>query len=181
MLETGWQAISDALDVGIIVVDAAGRVVVWNDWIARSTKLPPARVVGTRLEEHFSDIAATRIPTAIAEAFEFGSTRILTYSLNTLLPLKADDGTPILQNIVVRPVGTGDEKHCLLQITDVTVAVTRERVLRERQNARYHAIVDAVPDAIVTTAEDETIQWTNGAVERVFGYTASELLGQQLD
>jgi PAS domain S-box-containing protein len=181
MLETDWQAIPDALDVGVIVVDAAGRIVVWNDWIARATKLPSTRVVGTRLEDHFPDVAKTRVPAAIAEAFEFGSSSVLTYSLNKLLPLKADDDTSILHNLVVRPLAADGEKHCLLQITDVTVAVTRERVLRERQNARYHAIVGAVPDAIITTSEDVTIQWMNGAVERVFGYAPSELLGQKLD
>ena len=59
--------------------------------------------------------------------------------------------------------------------------MTRERVLRERQNARYHAIVDSAPDAIITTSLDRTIQWVNGAAEHVFGYAASELLSQKID
>jgi len=69
----------------------------------------------------------------------------------------------------------------LLQITDVTVAVTRERVLRERQNARYHAIVDSAPDAIITIDDSRNIHWVNGAVDHVLGYGHSELLGQKLD
>jgi PAS domain S-box-containing protein len=68
-----------------------------------------------------------------------------------------------------------------LQITDVTVAVTRERVLRERQNARYHAIVDSAPDAIITVDDNRVIQWVNGAVDHVLGYGHAELLGQSLD
>ena len=114
MLETDRQAIPDALDVGVIVVDAVGRIVAWNEWIARATRLPFARVVGTRLDEHFAGLVETRIPAAIAEAFEFGSSSVLTHSLNKLLPLKADDGTPILHNVVVRPVLTSAEKLCLL-------------------------------------------------------------------
>ena len=70
---------------------------------------------------------------------------------------------------------------CLLQISDVTVAVARERILRDRQNARYHAIVNSAPDAIITTGLDRTIHWINGATEHVFGYSATELLGQSID
>ena len=87
----------------------------------------------------------------------------------------------MLHNIVVRPLASGRATHCLLQINDVTVSVTRERVLRERQNARYHAIVDSAPDAIITTGLDRVIQWLNGAAEHVFGYAPAELLGQKID
>jgi PAS domain S-box-containing protein len=59
--------------------------------------------------------------------------------------------------------------------------VTRERVLRERQNARYHAIVDSAPDAIVTIDDNRNIQWVNGAVNHILGYSHAELLGQKLD
>ena len=82
---------------------------------------------------------------------------------------------------MVRPLANSGLPHCLLQISDVTVAVARERLLRDRQNARYHAIVDSAPDAIITSSLDRTIHWINGAAERVFGYAASELLGQSID
>ena len=82
---------------------------------------------------------------------------------------------------MVRPLASGRATHCLLQINDVTVSVTRERVLRERQNARYHAIVDTAPDAIITMGLDRTIQWLNGAAEHVFGYAPADLLGQEID
>ena len=82
---------------------------------------------------------------------------------------------------MVRPLASGRATHCLLQINDVTVSVTRERVLRERQNARYHAIVDTAPDAIITMGLDRTIQWLNGAAEHVFGYAPADLLGQKID
>ena len=85
----------------------------------------------------------------------------------------------MLHNVVVRPISSGQSAFCLLQITDVTISVTRERVLRERQNARYHAIVDSARDAIITTGADRKIQWVNAAAEQAFGYAPSELLGQE--
>jgi PAS domain-containing protein len=92
----------------------------------------------------------TRLPDVIGDSFQAGSSSVLTHTLNTLLPLRGENGEPLLHNIVVRPVSSVHANYCLLQITDVTTAVTRERVLRERQNARYHAIVDSAPDAIIT-------------------------------
>ena len=62
--------------------------------------------------------------------------------LEQVASVASEDGGVLLHNIVVRPVSSGQSIRCLLQITDVTVSVTRERVLRDRQNARYHAIID---------------------------------------
>jgi PAS domain S-box-containing protein len=171
----------DALDVGVIVLDECGRVVGWNDWIARVTGQQQQAVAGRLLIELFPGLRATRLPAVIEDALRIGSSSILTHSLNTLLPLHGENGEALLHNIVVRPVWSDDVRRCLLQINDVTVAVARERVLRERQNARYHAIVDSAPDAIITIGLDRAIEWVNNAAERVFGYAASELLDGKID
>lgn len=176
--ELELAAVFDGLDVGIIVLDEQCRVVGWNNWISHFSGQSRKSVLGRDLYEIFPELRDTRLPTTINDALEVGSSSVLTHSLNTLMPLRGEDGRALLHNIVVRPISSG---HCLLQINDVTVAVNRERVLRERQNARYHAIVDSAPDAMITTTVDRTIQWVNGAAERVFGYALSELLGKKLD
>jgi PAS domain S-box-containing protein len=174
-------AVLDALDVGIVVLDEDGRIVGWNEWIARVTRRDRQAVVGQQLIELFPSLRATRLPAVIEDALRIGSSSILTHSLNKLLPLRSEHGQELLHNIMVRPVWSEGARHCLLQINDVTVSVARERVLRERQNARYHAIVDSAPDAIITIGLDRTIQWVNNAAERVFGYPASELVEQKID
>ena len=149
--------------------------------MARVTGQPKPSVLGCRFIELYPNLAQTRLPSVIDDALQIGSSSILTHSLNSLLPLRGEDGLPLLHNIVVRPVWTHGVQHCLLQVNDVTVSVARERVLRERQNARYHAIVDSAHDAIITIGLDRTIQWVNGAAEHVFGYSAMELLDQKID
>jgi PAS domain S-box-containing protein len=170
----------DALDVGIIVLDAQGNVVDWNDWIARASRISRQAMLGTSLYSAFPDLRQTRLPAAIDDALQFGSSSILTHVLNRLLPLQGIDGSSVLHNIVVRPIQSGSSIFCLLQVTDVTVAVTRERVLRDRQNARYHAIVDSARDAIITTDTANTITWANSAAEAAFGFSAAELVGRSL-
>jgi PAS domain S-box-containing protein len=181
VLKLAIRHVFDALDVGIVVLDARGRIIVWNDWIARVSQHSETSVLGRNLFDVFPNLRDTRLPTVIEDSLRVGSSSILTHSLNRLLPLLSDDGQELLHNIIVRPVSSGDSNLCLLQINDVTIPVIRERILRERQNARYHAIVDSAPDAIITTSLDRTIQWLNGAAEQVFGYAVHELLGQKID
>src|SRR3954454_19137266 len=178
--ELGFAPIFDALDVGIVVLDGQGCIVGWNDWIARVSRHSERSVLGKNLFDVFPNLRETRLPAVLEESTQVGSSSILTHSLNTLLPLRDEAGQELLHNIVVRPLTSGRATYCLLQINDVTVSLTRERVLRERQNARYHAIVDTAPDAIITTGLDRTIQWLNGAAEHVFGYAPAELLGQKI-
>ncbi len=171
----------DAVDIGIIVLDRRECIVGWNEWMARVSRQPKAAVLGKSLYDVFPNLRDTRLPAVIADSFQAGSSSILTHSLNALLPLQGEGGLPLLHNVIVRPMSSGRSEFCLLQVDDVTVSVTRERVLRDRQNARYHAIVDSAPDAIITTDLDRTIQWVNGAAEPVFGYAPSDLLGQKVD
>ncbi len=164
--EVEFGPVFDAVDFGIIVLDRRECIVGWNDWMARVSRQPKAAVRGKSLYDVFPNLRETRLPAVIANSFQVGSSSILTHSLNTLLPLRGEDGHELLHNVIVRPISSGQSELCLLQVNDVTVSVMRERVLRERQNSRYHAIVDSAPDAIITTDLDRTIQWVNGAAER---------------
>jgi PAS domain S-box-containing protein len=176
-----FSAVFDTVDIGLVVLDATRSIVGWNEWMARVSGRPAHDVLGQRLDVIFPEICRTRLPRVIEDSFQAGSSSILTHTLNALLPLRHEGGEALLHNIVVRPVSSVHANYCLLQVTDVTVSVTRERVLRERQNARYHAIVDSAPDAIITVDENYNIQWVNGAVDHVLGYNHSELLGQNLN
>jgi PAS domain S-box-containing protein len=176
-----YGAAFDALDIGVIVIDERRCIVGWNDWIARVSGCARDAALGRTIGDLFPIVSDTRLPAVIEESFQFGASSILTHSLNAPLPLHGEGGAELLHNIIVRPISSNLANFCLLQVNDVTVSVTRERVLRERQNARYRAIVDSAPDAIITTDMDRRIQWANGAAERVFGFSPEELLGQQVD
>jgi PAS domain S-box-containing protein len=171
----------DSVDIGLVVLDGQRCIVGWNDWIARVSRHLAQDVMGKDLFDVFSDLRDTRLPNVIDDALHAGTSSILTHTLNTLLPLQGEGGEPLLHNVVVRPVFSAPAKYCLLQVTDVTLAVSRERLLRERQNARYHAIVDSAPDAIITVDDCRRIRWVNGSVDHVLGYSHSELLEQKID
>jgi PAS domain S-box-containing protein len=77
-------------------------------------------------------------------------------------------------------MATNGRSYCLVQIDDVTETIRRQAVLRDRQNARYRAVVDSAHDAIVTTDESGVIQWMNNAAQRQFLFDADEAVGQPI-
>ncbi|MFD2225231.1 PAS domain S-box protein [Microvirga arabica] len=171
----------DAVDTGLIVLDGSMRVVAWNAWFASASGVSCQEATGRQLDELFPGAVSPRLKSAITDTLEAGSSRLLTHSLHPfLLPLQTRSGKQLIHNVSVRPLGTPPDLRCLVQIVDVTVAVQREQVLRERQNARYDAVVNSAPDAILTLDAQGVIQLANPAAAREFGYALRELIGLEM-
>lgn len=83
-----------------------------------------------------------------------------------------------------------DRRHRPYAIFGVSTEVTAqnratghaasERRLRSEINARLAAIVEASQDAIVSKAVDGTVRTWNPAAERLYGYTAEEMVGNDV-
>ena len=175
------RVVFDAVDVGLVLLDGDRRVVGWNSWMEAASGHSRETATGRRLAELFPDHASPRLATAISHALELGASSLITHSLNAaIFPLRTHAGKTLLHNISVRPVGNRPRLQCLLQVVDVTVMAGRERILRERQNARYDAVVGSAPDAIMTFDSDGVIQLVNPAAAREFGYAPEELIGQSM-
>lgn len=71
------------------------------------------------------------------------------------------------------------EQLVLLAIEDVTSQKRAER-LRHESEARLRTMLDTAVDAIITIDERGTISSINAATERMFGYPAGELIGQNV-
>ena len=131
------DAVFDAVDIGLILLDADRRVVRWNVWMEAASGISSAAAGGRRLDELFPDHGSPRLTTAISHALELGASGLVTHSLHSsIFPLRTHAGRKLLHNISIRPLGSRPNLGCLLQIVDVTVVAGRERILRERQNAR---------------------------------------------
>jgi PAS domain S-box-containing protein len=168
--------IFDALEMGVVVLDGQRRVLEWNAWMASATGTAPEEALGKRLEEIFETALNARLASAINDALGAGTSSFLTNSLHAaILPLRTKAGRELVHNVTVRPA-PGVMSGCLIQVFDVTVAVERDRMLRKRQNARYDAVVDSAPDAILTLDARGVIQFVNPAAAAEFGYKPAELV-----
>ena len=175
------SAMIDALDVGVVVLDSAQRVIGWNEWLASASGVTLQQAVGKQLSEIFPAKRSARLAASISDALTLNSSSFLTYSLNRdLLPLRTRAGLPMIHNVSVRPLGKTPDLRCLIQISDVTAAAHREHVLRDRQNARYDAVVDSAPDVILTLDAQGLVQFANPSANREIGYSQRELVGRPL-
>ncbi len=176
------KATLDGLDIGLIVLSADQRVLSWNAWMTSASMIALDDALGRTLADIFPGARLGRLGSAIQQALDSGASSLLTHSLHPdLFPLKTRTMRRMVYNVAVRPVGEKPYARCIIQISDVTLADERERVLRERQNARYDAVVASAPDAIVTFDAEGMVHFANPAAVKAFGYGAEELIGRPVD
>jgi PAS domain S-box-containing protein len=174
-------AVWDALDSGLVVLDRDLRIVAWNSWVASATGISADSAVDKRLTDLQLSEGVEKLVAAVTSALETGASRLLTHTLHpALLPLKTRTGRRLIHNVTVRPIGERPHPQCLIQIVDVTVSAEREAILRDRQNARYDAVVQSAADPILTMDDQGVIQLVNAAATREFGFSSAEMLGRPL-
>jgi two-component system CheB/CheR fusion protein len=82
----------------------------------------------------------------------------------TASPVRDDSGKVVSASVIAR---------------DISERRRAEQALRDREE-RLQAILDTAADAIITTDGQGIIQSVNAAAERMFGYTAAEMLGHNI-
>ncbi|WGG51724.1 diguanylate cyclase [Rugamonas sp. DEMB1] len=133
------EGVLASINLGAVVLDGAHRVALWNDWMGRHAGAPAAGVLGRDLFELYPALRGQRVHSAVEQALRNGFGSLLSQSLNKApFPLFADAqaaarGERLQQAVEVTPLAlAGAGRHCLIQISDVSVAVARERLLREQ-------------------------------------------------
>lgn len=141
-------AIIDTLEVGVIVLDAEHQIIQWNRWLALRIGRSSEVATNRALLDVLPEIAGTRLDRAVDHALRDHMPSLLSPALNgTLLPLfqSTEDrqrDRRMQQMIHVLPLPDGG---CLIQISDVTATVSRERVLRQQAvSLRRNASCDAL-------------------------------------
>jgi PAS domain S-box-containing protein len=94
------------------------------------------------------------------------------------LPLDASDETGVVARALQKMIGQVRSRTEALE-AEIIERKRAEQVGRE-QSARIHSIVNSVVDAIITINPDGTVESLNSAAERIFGYAANEVLGQNV-
>jgi PAS domain S-box-containing protein len=75
--------------------------------------------------------------------------------------------------------GGGKVVSASVIVRDVSERQRAEQALRDREE-RLQAVLDTAADAIITIDQRGIIQSVNAATERMFGYAAAEMLGQNV-
>ena len=133
------EGVLRAMNLGAVVLDEACRVVVWNCWMDRHSGHTAETVLGQDFFMLFPELRGKRIDGAVRQALRDNFPSVLSQTLHkapfrlyTSAASRAADEL-MQQAVAVTPLDVaGAGRLCLIQITDVSVAVARERLLRDQ-------------------------------------------------
>ena len=136
-----WPTIFDAVNFGLVLVDADARVLLWNGWLARHSGVNAEAARGLPLAQVLSAGLAPSFVTALNNALRYKLPVVLSNVLHrSPLPLyaqgsaEAADGADerMPHAITLTPLVVG--RHgpcCLVQVTDSSRSISREKVLQK--------------------------------------------------
>ncbi|MBV8206283.1 MAG: sigma 54-interacting transcriptional regulator [Acidobacteria bacterium] len=90
------------------------------------------------------------------------------------------DGSEFPVDIMLSPIDTADGGVVLAVIRDISAKHAAEQALR-RSEQQFRSLFDFSPDCIVVTDATGRITQANPQLQRLFGYSAEELVGQPVE
>jgi PAS domain S-box-containing protein len=166
------REVAEAIPGGVLVLDPSGRVALASWRAGRLFGFAPADLVGVPAELLFSPsfiAVLTRLPLQQEEPGH--------RPIETLHELRGrhEDGQELVLDVTVSPIQVGSSPF--------TLAVVRDAATRQHDESRLallDAVVEAASDALFTQdANGAIVTWNRGA-ERIFGYSAEEVVGQRV-
>jgi PAS domain S-box-containing protein len=163
---------------GVIVIDARGRIEAFNPGAQQLFGYPESEVLGRNVsllmpsphhEEH--DGYIERYLTT-GEARIIGAGREVT--------ARRRDGSVFPMHLSVGEMRIGGERKFTGLLRDLTRRVHLEDELGASE-ARWRAVVESAVDGIIVIDAHGRVEMFNPAAERLFGYSADEVLGHNVD
>jgi len=173
--EERYRNLVEHLGEGIGIVDVAERFSFANPSAHRIFGVSPGSLVGRNLKDFVDEegLAVIEGQTAQRQAGEGG-----VYELEIVPP----DGQRRSLLMTTRPQTdqNGQFTGTMGIFRDITERKRAEREVEARR--RYlEGVLRAAPDAIVTSDAQQVIMEWNPEAERLFGYSAEEAIGQEVD
>jgi PAS domain S-box-containing protein len=141
-------------------------------------------LIGKTLAEAFPETAGQGVIDLYKTVFSTGETMELVEQQVALMKGANKELTGNFFNSVMQPIKNdrGEVISIMTHVVDVTDHVTARRKLEENahENEMMAAIIQSSDDAIISkTLEGIITTWNKGA-QRLFGYTATEIIGQHI-
>jgi PAS domain S-box-containing protein len=168
--EVSYRRLFEAAQDGILILDVdTGRITDVNPFLVELLGSSHSEMVGKTVGElsPFKDIESNKV--MLARLQNDGYVRYED------LPLETTDGRHVAVEFVSNVYQAGDKKVIQCNIRDITA-----RKQAEIASIRLVSIVESSDDAIIGKNLNSIITSWNKGAEKIFGYTASEIVGTSI-
>jgi PAS domain S-box-containing protein len=169
--EERFRTILESLqDYAICQLDLDGMIRSWNAGSARILGYQEEEILGKYYGRFFipEDVEHDTLQEALRLVKETGKHEAEGWRLRK-------DGSRFWAHVLMRP--THDAGGAITGFVKITRDLTESREME----ARYQALLESAPDAIMITDSQGSIQFANAQVEKLYGYTRDEVLGQSME
>ncbi|MFZ4285729.1 diguanylate cyclase domain-containing protein [Variovorax sp. HJSM1_2] len=151
-----WGQVSDVLAMGVVILDADGRVQHWNAWMKRHSGVTPEEAHGRMLQDIWGAGMSAPFLRALGNALQYDLPVVMSNVLHRHpLPLfrllagalpEVGVRTRIPQTITLIPLqadaaDSTATRHCVIQIVDTSLFIHREKVLQSRSEQLSKEVV----------------------------------------
>ena len=164
-METPWREVVEKTHLGVWILDGEDRTTYVNDRLAALLGLTPQEMLNRWVWDLLDPPQSLR----------------LSANLKQNLPMVTDfcfhrrDGKTVYLLLAANalPVESASSPGTLIMVADIT-----ERKLVEELLWRQAHLVDQIHDAVISVDLEKCITSWNQGAQRLFGFTAAEMLGQ---
>jgi PAS domain S-box-containing protein len=163
-----YEGLLEVSPAAIVAIDPEDNVILWNPAAERLFGYTAGEAVGRNIDDLVAnDEQIRREAEALNREAEGGPVRGVTRRTRK-------DGSLVDVELLGAPVIVGGE-----QVGRYAIYLDISELQRRKQY--YESLVDVSPTAIITIDPQENVTSWNPAAERLFGYTADEATGRNID
>ncbi|QCG90492.1 PAS domain-containing sensor histidine kinase [Azospirillum sp. TSH100] len=171
------QAMLDTVPDGVVIIDSRGRIKSFNPACERLFGWAAAEVIGRNVKMLMPSPYQEEHDGYLERYHRTGERRII--GIGREVTGQRKDGSCFPMDLSVGEASQDGDPVYIGIIRDLTAARQAETALRERE-ARLTSILQTVPEAIIVIGETGLIESFSPAAERLFGWTAAEVIGRNI-